>query len=118
MAAQAPGIKQITLKDPSCLHAFMRIAVLALALIMLLPAASARELPVWRDVDVTLPDGGCPDCVIVGVGAGWYIPNCYDCPTVGVRAEAGYGGGAVVASARACYSSYYGFCIDTGDILG
>ncbi len=89
----------------------MRLMVfLAACLVMATLPADARELPVWRDVSATAPSGDCPDCVGASVGAGAYIPNCFDCPAVGARVGALHADGSPGAAARVCYSSFFYFC--------
>ncbi len=88
----------------------MRLLASCLALLMLLPAASARELPLWYDVDTTLPDDDCGDCASLSVGAGAFIPNCFDCPAAGARINAEHDANGTRASAIACYGSFFVIC--------
>jgi hypothetical protein len=86
--------------------------LLLLAIAATAPAASASvPLPVAVRADTTLPgDDGCADCVGVEAGAAVFIPNCYDCPTVGVAVGASNEGKVGTVEARTCYSSFWAIC--------
>ena len=100
------------------------LALVALSLVLLAPAASARPLPI-DDLPVealpvgvrvipttTVPDESCPTCTGAGAAVGVGFTQCCDLPwaSAGGGVETG-APGSVEARAFACYTAYVHECL-------
>ena len=98
----------------------LAFALLALAVVPLVPGASASvelpvsELPVFVRVqhDETLPteEDGCDSCFDVAVGVGVGMSGCCDLPAFGVGIEVDGGDGTQDGRLRVCYTSFIYTC--------